>query len=488
MQRNIAFLASDSLMGRDTPSRGLDTAAAYIARSFRDMGLLPMNGSYFQHFSLCSKNLGNENHLVVVKDGKETDYQIKTDFIPFEMTGDNRVEGELVFAGYGITAPEFEYDDFKNIDVKGKIILVFRHEPREKDSPSTVFSGTEYTKYSSIAEKVKNARLHGAIGVLVVTEPLNYKSIRPRGFPWPSLSKNLPKDALPVSFCIDKKDSIPVVHVGEEVIREFFGSVDSLSAIQRMIDSSLTPQSFQLPRIKVIMQTSVTAIEKYTTQNVIGFLQGSDPVLKEQLVVIGAHYDHVGVLKEHKAGEDSIFNGADDNASGTSGVMAVARAMTSMKSKPRRSVLFILFAGEEKGLFGSGYYVKDPLFPLKNTVAMLNMDMISRNSPDSLEIIGGMQCPDLAKIITKQNRKTGFILVQDKMTGGSDHWNFIRKEIPSIFFFAGLHKDYHTVSDSPGKTDPRKAARVASLAFLTAWFIAKDDHHYKVIEVKDEDE
>lgn len=487
LKRNIDFLASDSLKGRDTPSPGLDSASEYIARSFRDMGLMPVNGSYFQYFSLCYKSLGEDNHLMVFQNGKESNYQIKTNFMPFEITGDNDVEGELVFAGYGITAPEFQYDDYKNIDIKGKIVLVFRHEPKENDSSAKVFNGKEATKYSNLKEKVKNAKAHGAIGMLVVTEPLNYKSIRPRGFPWPSLSKNLPKDALPIGFCIDKKDSIPIVHVGEEVIKGLFGRLDSLKSLQHLIDSTLSPKSFILLQTRVSLKTSVKTKEKYSTKNVVGFLEGSDPSLQKQVVVIGAHYDHIGFLKEHKADTDYIYNGADDNASGASGVMAIAKAMSSMKIKPKRSLLFILFAGEEKGLFGSGYYVKDPLFPLKNTVAMLNLDMISRNSPDSLEIIGARQCPDLERIIKKENRETDFILLPKRMSGGSDHWNFYKKDIPSIFFFTGLHKDYHKVSDNPDKIDAQKAARVSRLAFLAAWYIANDNHLYQVVQIKEEE-
>ena len=488
MQKNISYIASDSMKGRDTPGPGLDSAAAYIARSFRDMGLSPVNGSYFQSFSMCYKNLEKDNLLIISGNGVDSSYPIKTGFIPFDITGNLEVQGEAVFAGYGITAPEYHYDDYENIDVKGRIVLVFRHEPRENDSSVKVFEGDEPTKYSNLRYKVSNALAHGAIGMLVVTEPLNYKSIRPRGFPWPSLSKNLPLDALPVGFCIEKKDSIPVVHVGENVIKGCFGSIDSLKVLQHLIDSTLTPLSFLLPGISVRLKTAVNTIEKYSTRNVVGFLEGSDPELKDQLLVVGAHYDHVGFLKEHKADTDYIFNGADDNASGTSGVMAVAKGMTSMKIKPKRSILFILFAGEEKGLFGSGYYVRDPLFPLENTVAMLNLDMISRNAPDSLAIIGGLQCPDLAAIIKKENRKTDMILSMKNMSGGSDHWNFYKKDIPAVFLFSGLHKDYHQVSDNPDRINPQKAARVSRLAFLTAWYIANDRNRYKILKVNDDSE
>jgi Zn-dependent M28 family amino/carboxypeptidase len=166
--------------------------------------------------------------------------------------------------------------------------------------------------------------------------------------------------------------------------------------------------------------------------------------------------------------------------------MAIAKGMTSMKIKPKRSILFILFAGEEKGLLGSGYYVKDPLFPLEQTVAMLNLDMIGRNSPDTLDIIGALQCPDIAEIIQKANRNTDLILRMKKMSGGSDHWNFYKKEIPGIFFFSGLHRDYHQVSDNPDKINYEKAARVSKLAFLTGWYIANDTDRYKLIRGKED--
>jgi Zn-dependent M28 family amino/carboxypeptidase len=294
-------------------------------------------------------------------------------------------------------------------------------------------------------------------------------------------------DALPIGYCIDNIDGIPVVHVGEDVIKGLFGSLDSLKSLQHLIDSTLSPDSFILLQMRVSLKTSVINKENYSVNNVVGFLEGSDPSLKEQVLVIGAHYDHIGTVKEHKAGTDSIFNGADDNASGTSGVMAIARAMTSMKIKPKRSILFILFAGEEKGLLGSGFYVKKPLFPLDNTVAMINLDMISRNSSHSLEIVGALQCPDLERIIKKENRKTGFILSPKNMTGGSDHYNFYKKDIPSIFFFTGFHQDYHQVSDNPDKSDTQKAANVAKLVFLTAWYIANDNHHYKIVKIRGED-
>jgi hypothetical protein len=196
VQRNIFYLASDTMRGRNTPSPELDTAAAYIAREFARDGLRPVNGSYYQHVLLNIVNLGEPNALRVRSGSVEKSYEIKTDFSPFEMTSNSSVRGPVVLAGYGITAPRYHYDDYAGIDVRGKIVFVLRHEPGEDDSTS-VFMGTALTEYSSVETKVRIAMEHGAVGVMVATDPLNHSSLAPRGFPWPSFSRLIPKDALP---------------------------------------------------------------------------------------------------------------------------------------------------------------------------------------------------------------------------------------------------------------------------------------------------
>ena len=188
-------------------------------------------------------------------------------------------------------------------------------------------------------------------------------------------------------------------------------------------------------------------------------------------------------MKERQADSDYIFNGADDNASGTSGVLAVAKAFATMVESPRRSVMFIAFAGEERGLLGSATYVRKPLWPLEKTVAMLNLDMIGRNNPDSLYIIGARQNPGLLKVVRKQNKAIGFTLVESQnkqLEGGSDHASFFYQGVPVLFFFTGFHPDYHKVTDQADRIDADKAARVARLAFLTAWTVANENKHYKI--------
>lgn len=480
IKKHVGFLAGDSLMGRNTPSPGLDTAANYIARQFARLNVAPVNGSYFQKVPLGIVSLGKENFLKISLNGVETSYRIKDQFTPFEMTAGKEAAGKIVFAGYGITAPEYNYDDYNGIDVKGKVVFIIKHEPGE-DDPSSVFEGRKATEYSEIREKVENAINHGALAVLIATDPLNHSLLSPRGYPWPSLSRFIPADALPLTLTEEESHKVPVVQVGEDVIRTLFGSVDSLKILQRNIDLSLKSCSFEISNALVSVKTSTSIVDR-SARNVLGFIEGTDPQLKAEVVVIGAHYDHVGIKKQYEPGSDYIFNGADDNASGTSGLLAVAEAFAAGE-RPRRSVLFIAFAGEEAGLLGSQAYVNNPARPLEKTVAMLNMDMIGRNNPDSLYIIAAGRSPELNAVTVEENEKVGFILRYnlDRFISGSDHANFLKRGIPVLFYSTGEHADYHQVSDNPETLDYNKAARAARLVYLTARRVAEDNRHYRVL-------
>ena len=477
--RYVFTLAADSLLGRDTPSRELDIAAQFIAEEFEASGLLPVNGSYLHDVGLGVVSLGPDNQLFITRDGAERSYTIKRQFTPFDMTANGEASGEIVFAGYGITAPEYGYDDYEGIDVRGKIVFVLRHEPGEQDEQST-FKGAEATDYSNVSEKVQIAIDHGARAVLVATDPLNHGLLTPRGFPWPSLSKIIPDDALPVSIVGDEATKIPVVHVGEEVITQLFGSVDELREIQRAIDESVRPRSFALSGSRARVKTS-TSVRPVPANNVLGLVEGRDPILKDQIVVVGAHYDHVGYRRSQGPGQDSVYNGADDNASGTSAMLAVARAFGTAPERPRRSVLLMAFAGEEKGLLGSRAYTLNPALPLEKTVAMINLDMVGRNSVDSLFIVGAPAAPELAEFTRQENAATGFVFSFDNsVTGRSDHASFVNKGVPAIAYFSGFHADYHKVGDNPELVSAMKVAKVAQLAFRTAWRIANDDQTYSI--------
>ncbi|MDZ7343023.1 MAG: M20/M25/M40 family metallo-hydrolase [candidate division KSB1 bacterium] len=484
IRQHIEFLASDSLKGRDTPSPELDRAAQYIADEFKRHGIKPVKESYFHAFHVSKVRLGDENRLALTKRGQEQAFAIKKDFMPFDMTASASVTAPLVFAGYGITAPEYGYDDYAGLEANGKIVLVMRHEPGEKD-PASPFDGERATEYSQVSWKVQNAIDRGAVGLLVIQDPLNHRSLAPRGFPWPSLYEGIPDEALPLTLTLTEKEKIPVVQIGETVVEHLLGSVDTLRHWQQQIDRTFTPKPVVLADIAVTVQTTTDAT-LLPTRNVVGLVEGSDVKLKSELVVIGAHYDHVGYLKQHRPGQDYIYNGADDNASGTSAVLAIAKAFGAAKQKPKRSVLLMAFAGEEKGLYGSRAYVESPLFPLENTVAMLNLDMVGRNAPDSVSVGGVSRSPDLIHINEQENREVGLTL--DYSVEGyhnrSDHYNFARKKIPFLFYFTGLHEDYHQVSDHADKINEEKIARIATLAFRVAWRAANTEQRFRYLEPK----
>ena len=481
MQAHVTYLASDSMRGRNTPSPQLDTAAEYIARELRKAAVAPVKGTYFQKVSLNIVALGPDNSLSLKTRGKDQAFELKSDFVPFEMTANSSVTAPLLFAGYGITAPEYNYDDYAGLDAHGKVVLLLRHEPGENDV-SSPFRGNEPTPYSNVDVKVRIAREHGAVGVLIVTDPLNHVLLTPRGFPWPSLSKTIPADALPMTLGQDESTKVPVVHVGPRFVEALFGSVDSLSGIQRAIDSGRKASAYPVDAI-VSVKTS-TSIKDMSARNVVGILAGSEPSLRNEVVVIGAHYDHVGFKKNHAPGEDYIYNGADDNASGTAAVLAVATAFHARKEAPRRTVLFIFFAGEEKGLYGSQAYTDHPLLPMDSTVAMINLDMIGRGGRDTLFVVGTSRSPDLVKLNEEENKAIGFTLVygQESFLGRSDQASFLKKRVPAIFLNTGEHPDYHKVTDEASRLDFEKASRVARLAFLDCWRIANESVHYKVID------
>ncbi len=486
IRENITFLASDSLKGRNTPSPELDIAGEFIADKFKQYGLKPVNGSYFQKVEFVRVDLGDENYFEVVKNGESKSFKIGDDFVPFNF-GDGEIEAGVVFAGYGITAKEYGYDDYDGIDVKGKIVIVLRDEPQEKDSAS-VFNGANPTRYSFPRYKVQNAFEHGAIGVVILPDPLNHLVLKPRGYSWPKIFKNLPRTSLPIQLAYQQRSLLPAVEAGEEFIKEIFGDVQVLKDIQKSIDETLKPKSFEIENVKLKMKISFVKENVYAN-NVVGLIEGSDPELKDEIVIVGAHYDHVGYFSPTavgSAGKDSIYNGADDNASGTVGMLEVARAFGLSKVKPKRSILFIAFCGEEKGLLGSRYYVDNPLFPIEKTIAMVNLDMIGRNSIDSLILIGWSYSEDMKRIAEEENREIGFKFSYDgeKDFPRSDQANFARKGIPVIFFHSGEHEDYHKVSDEVGKINFSKIEKVAKLCYRVVYRIANSNIRPKLKEDK----
>ncbi|MCU0642861.1 MAG: M28 family peptidase [bacterium] len=481
MLSHVAYLASDEMRGRDTPSPELDQCAKYIANYFRSMGLEYVSSAKdnYQNFSLLKTRLAPEQKFSMTINGVEKTYQIKEDFVPLHLAANRTVTAPVVFAGYGISAPEYKYNDYESIDAKGKIVLAFTSEPQEKDSTS-VFNGIKETDHSKLNDKVLNAIDHGAVGFIYVTNP-NSRFRRPPNA-WPSLMKSAPEDAIPLTLGEKEENKIVAVRIGKQLADDLISaSGKTMEEIHQAIDNDLKSRSMDLSGITASITTSLEC-DSFKTQNVVAFLEGSDPNLKHEIVVIGGHYDHLGARND-----TTIYNGADDNASGTAGVMAVAKAFTSMKQRPLRSILFMCFAGEEKGLFGARYYAgTDPLFPIEKTVAMLNMDMIGRNDTSAVSVYGGTRSPDLKTVVMKANEKINLKLDfnDDSRVGGSDHVPFFRKSIPFLFFNTGMHADYHQPTDTVEKINPEKMAQIARIVFASAWQVANMEEKPKLVEIK----
>lgn len=479
LSSHLNYLASDKLEGRNTPSVGLDSAAAYIERAFISLGIPPAYPTYRNSLGLSRVKL-RPGALLSTRNaaGNTILYKIKADFIPFDFSSDDSVSAPVVFAGYGLSIKEANYNSYKDLNVKGRVVVILTGVPVTNDSSSYFVKFPNDPKYS-VESKVRLAMEAGACGVVVITDPAKHILLNPVGYPWPELYKNFPLDAAPWRLADTAQQRIPVFHVGEAFVNNVFGGVNSFKQLISRLNSGESLKSLQ-PSLTLISMKSTIYDEPISADNVAAVITGSDPDLNNQVIVIGAHYDHLGTLRRYSKGDDHIFNGADDNASGTSAVLSIARDFSLQPVKPKRSVMFVLFAGEEKGLWGSRSFVQRPPVPISSFKAMLNLDMVSR-AADTLYLEGSSNSPELTQIVKEKNTKFGFKLITPKgnaFQGSSDHAPFAENGIPFVFFFTGIHKDYHRVTDEVSKCDFEKAAQVARLAFLTAWRISNEINTY----------
>jgi len=447
---DIKFLASPELRGRVTGSPELEKAAAFIAGKFRGFGLKPVDGkSYYQAFPVTTDaQLGKANHFRFSENGHTTTLHFPNDFIPFNFSHVGKLAGPVVFAGYGITAPEYHYDDYAGIDVKGKVVLMLRHEPQEND-PQSVFDGRSYTQHAQFTSKATNAKIHGATGVILINDVATHKAEADADALEKFGTTAGPLDA-----------GIPFVQVKAERLAAWFNNAGrNLDQIIEGIDKDLKPQSFAFPEsLNVDANTDVERAVK-TVHNVIAYIPGET----DEYVIVGAHYDHLGLGGQYSLAPSqtgTVHPGADDNASGTAGVIELARWYSRLP-KQKRGILFLSFAGEEQGLLGSAYYAGHPKLPLEKAVAMINMDMIGRIR-DAKVYVGGVGSgstlrPLLEQIAPNHALKMDFAGV-GASEGSSDHTSFQAKQVPILFFFSGLHGDYHKPSDTWEKIDAPDAS------------------------------
>jgi hypothetical protein len=469
--KHVAYLASPEMKGRASGSPELERAADYIAQQFRVLGLRPAgdNDTYFQSFQLTTgAKLGAKNELQL----NGTNLKSHEDFVPIIFSNTAEFEGQVVFAGYGITAPEMHYDDYRGIDAKDKIVVVFRHEPQELD-PKSPFAGTNFTSHASFINKAINARQHGARGIVFITDPNNHGNDE-----LDTATRQIEYDDM----------GIPSIHARREPVMKMFQAAGKdLAAIQKQIDTDLASQSFEAPAARARIATDVVRTRK-TVRNVAGAVLGSDQTLRNEWVVVGAHYDHLGLgerdsLAPSQAGQ--VHHGADDNASGTSGVLELARLAAGNTSQWKRSVLFMTFAGEELGLLGSAHFANNPTIPIASINGMINMDMIGRVNNDRLFVGGVGTSPGYKSWLEESNKAVGLTLdYSDSGYGASDHTSFNAKKIPVLFFFSGLHSDYHKPSDTAEKINAAGSMKVLSLVYMMMEKMASDVPRLEYVEVR----
>lgn len=497
LRADLTFLASDALQGRLSLQPGDTVAVEWIASEFAKAGLKPGNGdSWFQPVNLVEYRADRARSYVALRRGG-VEKQWKAPDASGAFPSDVDVTAPVVFAGFGITAPELGYDDYAGIDARGKIVLIFDHEPQETN-PNSVFNGTGNTRYATTRVKVLNAQVHGAVGVLIVPEP---------GRSHPSNAERAARiggaaaraNPLPLQALADDVLHTPSAVISDAVARELMAGAGATPAeLQSVIDRDLKPQSRELPDTLVTLHYRNSSETAGTTRNVVGLLEGSDPSLKAETILISAHHDHDGM-----SGSE-IWHGADDNGSGTVGVVALAHAFVG-GVRPKRSILFVVFASEERGLLGAFYMAAHPLRPLETTRAMINFDMIGRNETESdqtkglieipadttnrLNLIGGYYSPDYKRVVEKNNNQIGLDL-DDRFDHEaalnvffrSDQFPFVLKNVPAMWWFTGFHPDYHHTTDTADRINYVKMAKILRLAYLTGMEFADDKPVPKFVE------
>jgi hypothetical protein len=478
LRADLFFLASGDLAGRQAGSLGDHIATDYIVAQFMRLGLKPVgdNGTYFQNMELVYGDLDRDHTTLTGKiAGADRAFALNRDFrwIRSSLRPSTGC-GSLVFAGYGIEAPEYGYNDFAGVDLKGKIALVLPREPQAND-PDSKFMGTWDTYHAFNWEKIEALRRAGAAGALIVQGVGPSRDVKP-------IPASSPRAAGgPAIALAGQMWDLPVFSVQREVADRFLApSGRTAETLQQEIDRTLQPHSFDVPQSSACLTKAFTNLETHQGRNVVGLLEGSDPRLKAQTVILTAHHDHMGERNGH------IYYGADDNASGTAAVMRIAQAFVEGNVRPKRSILFMVYDGEERIFLGSYYYMTHPLAPLNETVANFNLDMIGRNEnepnwpvpPDGnanmVNVLGTRYNPGLSEIIEKANRSQHLVLDHkmdtvdpDSLWSRSDHFWMATLHIPQVEFQTGLHPDYHTDNDTWQRINYDKFTRIARLVFLS---------------------
>lgn len=488
----LHFVASDAMAGRDTPSQGLDLTAEFLKMNLSRWGFRPGgdNGTFFQKITLTREAI--DPNATFVKLG-DVQYKLSEDF--FRLSGNGKVENAgLVFGGNGWMVKAKSYDALEGVDAKGKVVVLFSNGFPNQRTITQLPQGMSQadlvgTNGVDYADPMTNARMKGAVGIILAASPQVETA-------WGNIRGFFTRGSLTVDKLRGEgggqQEMLPAILASKKLSDAIFeGESAGRDAKNAFVMN------------KTISMAAAAKKESLKTQNVVAIWEGSDPKLKNEYVAIGAHYDHVGV-NENTPGDDKIFNGADDDGSGTVGMLAIAEALAKSKVRPRRSILFVWHTGEEKGLWGAEYFNKFPTVDIKNVVAQLNIDMIGRSrqpddtdqrnkdlsGPNEVYLIGSEVMSSTLGAVTKGVNSSYLKLDYNyrydapndpnRFFFRSDHFHYALNGIPIAFWFTGVHQDYHQPGDHPDKIDYAKMERIVRTIFMTAWKLANMNDRPKV--------
>jgi hypothetical protein len=502
LRADLFFLAGDAMRGRLTDTNENRITVDYIRSRFERAGLKPVaNGGYFHNYNLMTATLGEGNSLSFATSGTTTgdvtatrEFRSGQEFYPQRFSASGTATAAVTFAGFGIVAPQWNHDDYRD-GVRGRIVMVLDHEPGERD-PKSPFEGVVTAEPAATWRKALAAQEKGAVGILFVSDihnhpdPANFEQAA-RNF-WPATPARISSYTLAAWA---DRIRIPAVHISPALAAMLIGSSGpSFEELARRAETAggITPVATG----RTI--TLRTAVDRHivSDRNVLGLLEGSDPKLKDEWVLVTAHFDHNG------ADGAQIFNGADDNGSGTVALLEIADAYAlaaQQGQRPKRSVLFCAWNSEERGLLGAWAYTEAPPAPLSAVAGVLNMDMIGRNEEvqvggggrfngfevqtaesnnNAVNMMGFARAPELAAVVDAANAGIGLEIKKrydnnaSNLVRRSDQWPFLQRGVPALGFMTGLHPDYHTTYDRPEKINYVKMEKIARLIYQASWNLA----------------
>ena len=499
LRADLEFLAGDGMRGRGPESPENALAAEFIEARFQRLGLEPAatDGSYYQPFELITTSLGATNRLSTTIDGRASVAPMGVDVTPMDFSASSSASGDLLLAGFGLVSAALQYDDYAEVDATGKVVLVFDHEPGEFVAESP-FDGLVRSEVSRELRKALAAQENGAVGILFVGDVHNHEPVDRLQNAHDQLWVSPTWTRYLLASWTDRV-TIPAARITAALAERLVaGSGRSLGELSRQAESGAGAASLEIPDARINMTMTIER-RRVPDRNVVALMRGADPELADEVVIVCAHYDHDG------ADGDRIYNGADDDGSGTVAVLEIAEAYAlaaATGQRPRRSVLFAAWNSEEVGLMGAWAYTESPLFPLDRTAAALNMDMIGRNeevpedgggrfrgldpqtadeNANNVHIMAYTYSGALRNGVIEANAAIGLDLElaydnnASNLLRRSDQWPFLQRGVPALFFHTGLHPDYHRETDTPDRINYPKMERIVRLVHSLSWQLANAD-------------